>query len=218
MTSSAVPAIPASCAQRPTIGGLVAPVLNLRLADGGVDFRSQHQQTFERCWKQCVCQICGSPIAHPAVLFGGPNQLRANHFDEPPMCASCAVYTSRACPMVAGLQLAYASRARLSEGRRGQRCTIPDCQCGGYVLAESTADSAGAPAHPWYALYISRNAYAVAVHEVITRCTDKGCEHTRLLVNGGKLTAPPLKIILVSSPDEGRVWRRAYDVDGGWPR
>src|SRR5882757_3826427 len=30
--------IPASCSGRPTVGGVVAPFVNIRLADGGVDF------------------------------------------------------------------------------------------------------------------------------------------------------------------------------------
>lgn len=97
--TSVKPGIPASCAERPTIGGLVIPVVNARLADGGVDFRSPHNATFERCWKQGLCQVCGGKVARPAVLFGGPNQLRSGRFDEPPLCAPCAVYASRACPM-----------------------------------------------------------------------------------------------------------------------
>lgn len=203
------PPIPASCAHRPTVGGLVAPYVNLRLADGGVDFRSPHQTKYDQCWNQRLCQTCGKPTGRPAVLFGGPNQLSSGHFDEPPLCPPCAVYASQACPMVAGRQSHYADRARVSEGQRGHVCVDAHCDCGGYVPVEpDRPDLGGDPAHPWYAVYIDPAGYAVTVHEVETVCSDLGCAHKRMVVNGGKLTAPPLKIVLVSEPGEGRVWRR----------
>lgn len=203
------PPIPASCAHRPVVGGLVAPFVNLRLADGGVDFRSPHQARYDDCWTKGLCQTCGGRLTRPAVVFGGPNQLRSRHFDEPPLCPPCAVYASRACPMVAGRQDRYADRARVSEGHRGKICTDPHCDCGGAVPVEpGRPDSGGDPAHPWYACYIDPAAYAVTVHEIETVCSDQGCKHLRQVVNGGKLTRPPLKIVLVSEPGSGRVWRR----------
>ena len=113
------PPIPASCADRPVIGGLVAPFVNLRLADGGVDFRSPHTAKYEQCWKRGLCQTCGQPTGSPAVVFGGPNQMRSGHFDEPPLCAPCALYASRACPMVSGRLERYAVQDRVSAGQRG---------------------------------------------------------------------------------------------------
>ena len=206
------PAIPASCAHRPTVGGLAVPVINLRLADGGVDFRSPHQATYTRCWTQRLCQTCGNPLGRPAVLFGGPNQLAAGHFDEPPLCPPCALYASRACPMVAGRQPFYATRARVSDGHRGKTCTDPACDCGGYISSDLNAsDAGGAPAHPWYALYVDPSGYTVTVHDVDSPCPDARCRHAshrRRIVNGGLLTRPPLKVVLVSAPGEGRIWRR----------
>jgi hypothetical protein len=57
-------------------------------------------------------------------------------------------------------------------------------------------------------VYIEPAAYSVTVYRKVVRCSDKGCEHERLIVNGGQLTAPPLKVVLVSEPGVGRVWRR----------
>jgi hypothetical protein len=208
--------IPASCAHRPTVGGVVQPWINVQLADGGVDFRSSHNATYERCWTKNLCQVCGNPTGHPAVLFGGPNQLASGHFDEPPLCVPCAMYASHACPMVAGRQPRYADRERLSEGRRGQTCPDPDCHCGGWTPADpNQTDSGGDPAHEWYAVYIDPACYAVTANKAVVRCSDRGCEHERLIVNGGKLTAPPLKVVLVSTQDEGRVWRRLPAEE--WP-
>jgi hypothetical protein len=212
-----LPAIPASCAHRPTVGGVVAPFVNLRLADGGVDFRSPHQANFERCWKERLCQVCGRQVGHPAVLFGGPNQLRSGRFDEPPLCVACAVYASQACPMVAGRQAHYADRQRLAEGSRGKTCPDPACGCGGFTDSDPAArGSDGAAAHDWYAVYIRPTGYQLTAHKAVVRCSDKGCEHERLLVNGCQLTAPPLKVVLVSTQAEGRVWRRVHDVQVGW--
>lgn len=207
------PDIPVSCATRPVVGGLVAPFVNLRMADGGVDFRSPHQARYEECWTKGLCQTCGSVIRGLAVLFGGPNQLRDRRFDEPPLCAPCALYASRACPMVAGRMDAYADRDRVSEGHRGETCPDPGCACGGFRLADpSQADHKGDPAHPWYALYVRPGMYQVTAHKTVIRCSDLGCEHERTLVNGCRLTAEPVKVILVSEPGAGRVWQK---IDGG---
>lgn len=204
-----VPPIPASCAHRPTVGGLVAPVINVRLADGGVDFRTPHQGTYERCWRQGLCQTCGNPLGDLAVFFGGPRQLAKLHFDEPPLCPACAVYASQACPMVAGRMTHYADRQRLTEGRRGHVCPDEHCDCGGFVEADPNAyDASGEPAHDWYAVYVRAGGWQLTGNEVEVPCSDRGCLHKRLLINGGQVTAEPRKVVLVSTPAEGRVWRR----------
>ncbi len=208
-----IPDIPASCAHRPTVGGLAVPAVNIRLADGGVDFRSPHQATYERCWREGLCQTCGNQVGRLAVIFGGPNQVRSRRFDEPPLCPPCAVYASQACPMVAGRQPFYAARARISEGRRGHVCPDAGCGCGGFVPSDpGRAESGGEPAHPWYALYVPAGGWQVTAHKVRVPCSDRGCLHDRLIVNGGQLTATPRKIMLVSTPGDGRVWRR-LDAD-----
>jgi len=202
-------AVPMSCAARPLVGGLVAPFVNIRLADGGVDFRTPHQATYERCWRKGLCQTCGNPLGPLSVLLGGPRQVRTRRFDEPPLCPPCAVYASRACPMVAGRLARYAARERLAEGRRGHVCPAAGCDCGGFVDSDPNAyDASGDPAHEWYALYVRTDGWQLTVHEVEVPCSDRGCLHKRLLVNGCQLVQAPRKVVLVSSPVEGRVWRR----------
>ncbi len=203
--------IPASCAHRPTVGGLVAPFVNIRLRDGAVDFRTPHTATYERCWREGLCQTCGNPLSRPAVLFGGPNQLRDRHFDEPPLCSPCAHYASQACPMVAGRMPFYANRARVSEGPRGHVCPDASCGCGGLVDSDpSRGDSSGDPAHAWYAVYALPDAWTLTGHWVKQHCADGGCSklHDRLLINGAILATQPLKVVLVSKPGDGRVWQR----------
>jgi hypothetical protein len=206
--------IPATCANRPTVGGLVAPFANIRLKDGTVDFRSPHQATYARCWTERLCQVCGGALTRPAVLFGGPNQVASGHFDEPPLCPPCALYASKACPMVAGRQAHYATRARVSEGARGHICPDEACDCGGFVPTDpDSADHGGEPAHAWYAVFIHPMGYNVTGHHVQTRCTDGGCNdlHKRTVINGGQLTAKPYKILLASKPGVGRIWQRATE-------
>ncbi len=204
------PPIPASCAHRPTTGGLVAPYVNTRLRDGSVDFRTPHQATYERCWTDQLCQTCGNPLPDLAILFGGPRQLADRRFDEPPLCPPCAVYASKACPMVAGRMSHYADRQRISETTRGRVCPDPACNCAGLVPANpDTYDASGEPAHTWYAAYVRTGAWQLTGNQVRTAC-DLGpsCLHDRNLINGCMLTADPLKVIHVSEPGQGRIWKR----------
>lgn len=204
-----IPPIPASCADRPTIGGLVAPYVNTVLADGGVDFRSPHQGRYEKCWRGGLCQVCARPLTELCVLFGGPNQLRERRFDEPPLCTPCAVYASQACPMVAGRMTHYADRERLAEGRRGHVCPDAGCGCGGFRDSDPNSyDASGEPAHAWFAVYVGAGDWQLTAHVVEVACSDIGCLHKRTLINGCQLTAEPRKVVLVSTQAEGRVWRR----------
>jgi hypothetical protein len=211
------PAIPASLASRPVKGGLAQPWANVELADGGVDFRTAHHTRYAECWKQCLCQSCGNPTGDPAVLICGPRQVLNRRFDEPPTCPPCALYVSKACPMVNGHTEVYPSRPRVSEGHRGEKCTDPGCNCGGWVETdpEHSADQGGQAALPWYACWIHPEDYTVTAHWTKTRCTDLGCDHDRLIVNGAILNAPPLKVFLVSEPGAGRIWRKLTE-DETW--
>jgi hypothetical protein len=204
------PPIPASLADRPVRGGLAQPWANVQLADGGVDFRTAHHARYAECWTKCLCQSCGNPAGDPAVLVCGPRQILSGKFDEPPVCPPCALYVSKACPMVNGTTVVYPSRPKISEGHRGGKCSEPGCDCGGWVTTdpEHSADQGGQPALPWYACWIHPADFTVTAHKIVSRCSDLGCEHERLIINGCLLNAAPLKIYLVSEPGTGRIWRR----------
>jgi hypothetical protein len=203
------PPIPLSCARRPVVGGLPAPFVNARLADGGVDFRTPHTARYEECLRRGLCQTCGGPLGPRAVIFGGPNQLRSRQFDEPPLCPPCAVYASRACPMVAGRAERYAASPPVSDGKRGHACALESgCDCGGWVPTDpSDRDRGGEPAHAFYALYTRTGAWQLTGSYIACNCGDKACKSKRFALNGTLLTAPPRKVVLVSAPGEGRTWR-----------
>lgn len=198
------PPIPASLANRPVRGGLAQPWANAELADGGVDFRSPHHARYAEAWKGCLCQSCGSPTGDPAVLICGPRQILSRRYDEPPLCPPCALYVSKACPVVNGRTEVYPSRLRLAEGPRGEKCFDPGCDCGGWQTTdpEHSADMGGLTVLPWYACWIHPADYTVTAHVITTN------GHERLIVNGCLLNVAPLKIYLVSEPGAGRIWRR----------
>jgi hypothetical protein len=145
------PPIPLALVHRPTIGGFVIPWVNIRLADGGVDFRGIHNSKWQRAWTQGICQVCSEPLESPVVMLGGPNQL-ASYFDEPPLHPWCASYTARACPMVAGRLERYAVRQHVSDGPRGQVCPEPGCNCAGWT-PHTRSGVGGDPAHEWWAVW-----------------------------------------------------------------
>lgn len=194
------PPIPASCEHRPlTGGGLVIPWANVALADGGVDFRSQHQSKVQRCWREQRCQVCGTAIGRPIVLFGGPRQVAELQFDEPPLHPECAVYVSLACPMVAGRLSHYASddREPVSAGNRGKACPDPGCDCGGWVPTPGiTPGPGGDPAHDWYAVYVS--GYSLGVTE----------DRPDRVHAGVVARDQVLAVRHVSAPGMGRIWTR----------
>lgn len=192
-----VPPIPAACEHRPTIGGLVRPWVNIELADGGLDFRGQHRARAEQAITQQLCQVCGERLRRPIVLLGTSENLGRLMFVEPPLHAECAVYTSHACPMVAGRMTHHPARPALAEGPRGARCPVDDCDCGGWVNHTPTERTEDRAAAPWYAVYVATYSYARD-------------QNGSLLV----LTTPAavLRVRLVSRPCEGRVWIPADDA------
>lgn len=195
--AAARPAIPATCESRPIIGGLVIPWINVQLADGGVDFRAQHDSRAQRCYLEGLCQVCSTPIERPPfVLIGGPRQLTALQFEEPPLHPECAAYVTHACPMVAGRMLRFADRDPISESHRGTACPDPECDCGGWVPTPGAADRElnGRPAHDWYAVYATTYAFGA---------TPDGQAHSALL------SPDHVRAVRhVSTPGAGRTWKR----------
>jgi hypothetical protein len=204
------PAIPASLADRPVRGGVAQPWVNAELADGGSDFRSTHRTRFEKSWQECRCQSCGNLTGERAVLVCGPRQILHGHYDEPPVCPPCALYASRACPMVAGRTVTYPDRPRIVDGHRGGKCSDPGCGCAGWRDAdpEHSADMGGQPALPWYAAWVLPDAWQLTGHMATVTCSDLGCQHERLMINGASLLMEPLKVILIAEPGAGRLWRK----------
>lgn len=197
MTTDIRPHIPATCEARPTVGGMVVPWANVQLADGGVDFRAQHESRVQRCFREGLCQVCGNTIARPILFFGGPRQVSALTFDEPPLHPECAVYVSKACPMVAGRLDRYATRDPISAGHRGSTCPDQECDCAGWVSTPGlTASPGGDRAHDWYVIYVS--SYSLGV------TPDRPDRIHSAVIDPDQILA----IRHASTPGGGRTWTR----------
>lgn len=195
------PPIPARCSNRPTIGGRVIPWINVRLADGGCDFRAQHTACLTTALQGRRCQVCSEPLTDPIVLLGGPHQLQQLLFDEPPLHPECAVYTSRACPVVNGTATTLPAGRKLSESARGQACPVAGCDCGGWV---PNADGRQKPTepHPWFAVYADGFGIAVSPEGQLLGA----------LLQPGQVR----RVRLVSRPGEGRCWTTVVDALAGY--
>jgi hypothetical protein len=194
------PPIPQRLVGRETIGGRVIPWIQVRLADGGVDFRARHNRKVVDSWTKGLCQIDGEPLDRGRfVLLGGPDQVAELLFDEPPMHPECARYTALACEMVAGRREHYARGPSVSETHRGGTCVDPTCDCGGWVVnAAHRSGDPGRPAHPWYALWAKA-------------CTIVAREDGEL--HGAALLRSDVRAISVVVPGETQPFRRLSKAD-----
>lgn len=189
-----------------TPDGLVIPWINVQLADGGVDFRSQRDTRFVEAWAKALCQLCGQPLTKPLVLLCGPEELEHLTFTEPPAHPECALYTVAACPMVGGHQERYATGLPLADRHRGKACP-EGCGCDGLVPTPGSGprEGTGEPAHEWYAVYAARFG--------LTGSPD-GTRITGGYVHPDDVT----RVRQVSAPGEGRLtpprpvddWRDRY--------
>lgn len=177
------------------MAGLVKPWVNVELADGGIDFRSQHTNKAIMCWQDFRCQVDGQALGKQFVLMGGPDQLRSLLFDEPAMHPECAGYVAQACPMVGGRLTHYAKGDSLSAGRRGKTCPQPGCNCGGWVEGHKTRALAGSPAHDWFAVHAI--GYTVAVRP------------NGQVIGAALETTDVVNVMKVSVAGEGYVWEPA---------
>jgi hypothetical protein len=175
------PAVPVTLAHRPLVGGLVAPWVNVNLADGGVDFRSTHHTKWFQAWTEGICQTCGEPLlTRPVVFFGGPNQL-TTYFTEPPLHPRCAAYAEQACPMIAGRRATYADRDELAYSKRGTTCPDPGCDCGGWTPHPGGQTHHGEPAHEWWAIWAADWAVAVNTEGELLGGVPTGISRRRLI-------------------------------------
>lgn len=174
------------------------PWVNVQLADGGVDFRSRHDSRAQTCWREGVCQVCSIRLKRPIVLIGGPSHVASLQFDEPPLHPECAAYVSHACPMIAGRLDYFADREPISAGHRGDACSVPGCDCGGWVPTPgaSASQPGGRRAHDWYAVYVS--GYACAVSSA----------HPDSVHSGLVAPSQVLAVRHISTPGLGRTWIR----------
>jgi hypothetical protein len=141
------PPVPAHLAGRPTVGGLVVPVVTPRTLDGRYLFGKLGDLTQHRCLRGYRCGVCGTPLPERAVFFARRSDLRWQCTSEPAVCPPCAAYAAHACPMLAGRMARY----RASQHPALAGIPVPDDN-----------QRLGAPAEPWYAVWV--RGYTVVEH------------------------------------------------------
>jgi hypothetical protein len=146
--SDGQPPVPVHLAGRPSVGGLVVPVITPRTFDGRYLFGKLGDLTQQRCLRGYRCGVCGSSLPERAVFFARPTDLFWQCTSEPAVCPPCAAYSARACPMLGGRMARY----RASDHPALAGIPVPD----GEDLR------LGAPADEWFAVWV--RGYTVVEH------------------------------------------------------
>jgi len=136
-----VPPIPAWLAHLPTTGGLVVPWVTPRTQDGRYLLGAVRGDRIARALRERLCGVCGRPLEDRMVLLMRLSDLPRQATVEPALHPQCAAYTTAACPMVAG---------RVSHHR-----TTPMRLDATMAASADASARAGAPAEPWFAVWLS---------------------------------------------------------------
>ena len=140
-----VPAVPISLQHCPTLAGRVIPWISARTSTR-VLFGAIDQQRATTALRQRLCGVCGQALHDRLVLLMRLSDLPRHRTNEPPLHPWCAAYSTTACPMLAGQMRRYRS-----SGPALAASMLP---------ASDTAARRGAPAEPWFAVWLS--AYDLA--------------------------------------------------------
>ena len=144
------PPIPVHLARYPTIGGLVVPFITLQHRNGNAALGLVNHDLVEWCLRERRCGVCGLSLAGRMVFLMRHSDLARRCSVEPGLCPTCAAYTQKACPMVAGSMEHYRKSVTPFVERQ---CDDPACQCATWIAPEGSSPRLGAPAEQWYALW-----------------------------------------------------------------
>lgn len=157
------PEIPAHLANRPTVGGLVVPAITPKV-NGKYLFGQLTAGDVEYCLRQRRCQVCAAPLGvrHPEegvltnhrryVLLAREVDVKFECALEPPLCAPCAGYSAKACPMFNGTMDHY-RKTKHPDAPVSELDALMDSI--GIPPSLSAALRHGAPAEKWFAVWVS---------------------------------------------------------------
>lgn len=134
------PPIPAWLAHLPTVAGLVVPWITARAPDGRILFGVLDSVRQSLAIANYLCQVCGTRLERPLVLFVRPVDLRHRCTSEPGLHPQCVAYSQKACPMVAGTMTHYRSSSISWKGRP--------------LTDSASAARVGKPADVWQAVWL----------------------------------------------------------------
>jgi hypothetical protein len=142
------PDIPRHLAGSRCVGGLVVPQVTPVSRTGVPLFGKISDLAQYRFLHGRRCQVCGQRFGDRAVLFARHSDFAYQCTAEPGVCPPCAVYSARACPMLAG---------RRDRHRTGEHPALA-----GIPVSNDQLLRMGAPAEDWYAVWVF--AYDVVAH------------------------------------------------------
>lgn len=153
------PPIPARCAERPVLGGLVVPHISV-VAAGRPVLGAVHRNKAMRCISGYLCQICGQALTRPIVVIVTAKQLADRYSPEAALHPECAAYSIRACPMLNG----RTDTLRHPDRHIGTACDLPGCDCGGWTFASGEEENRrGAAVDGWWSVWL--DDYLIAVND-----------------------------------------------------
>lgn len=144
------PPIPQRLDGRPTLGGLVVPYVSV--SDGRQHLLGQvHRSRALTCIRDHLCQVDGEPLGGRRVVFATATGVAEQYSGEAALHPECAAYSAMACPMLHGAMATFRGAAPALDRIE---CFEPGCNCGGWKPAAGTKSHAGAPAEPWFAVWL----------------------------------------------------------------
>ncbi|MEU4711691.1 hypothetical protein AB0G00_35250 [Nocardia salmonicida] len=153
--------IPARLAHSPVSAGLVVPYITLAHRDrtrpiwGRID-----AQRLGEVLDNKRCQVCGEPLDATLVLMIRPSDYMRGVAVEPGLHPECALYSRRACVMLAG----HVDRYNPSGGSPLNQCGDPRCRCRFWASVEDndvTPGREGKPAEAWYEAWLKLRDYRI---------------------------------------------------------
>lgn len=153
--------IPERLAAAPTAQGMVVPYVTVAHRDRSRPVWGQLDRTrLLTALADRLCQIRGDPLEDPAVLYLRPADYLRGIAVEPATHRDCGIYSTRACPMLAGRTHRYnpVTHDRLT------RCDDPACDCRHWIRGEPDPGDTpreGQPAEAWYEVEIELADYRI---------------------------------------------------------
>jgi hypothetical protein len=136
------PLIPLWLAHRPVLGGLAVPWITARGVDGRYLFGALDTTRHQQAVWQHRCHVCGRRLGERSILLMRLSDLGRESTTEPALDPVCAAYSALACPMIAGRMARYRS--------------TPAPLGHGVTVAVDQSARLGAPAEPWFAVWLPR--------------------------------------------------------------
>jgi hypothetical protein len=157
--------IPLWLSHLPVVGGMAVPWITAVAPDGRHLFGALDPHRQRQAITGWRCQVCGRVLDRPLVLLMRLRDVPRRETSEPGLHPQCAAYTAAACPMVAGRMRHYRSAP---------------IALGGGAVASTDPARLGAPAEPWFAVWLATYRPRLAPGDPTWRASYAGIRALRI--------------------------------------